>query len=1680
MIFINLKRSLFGFILMLLSSFSSWACDGMTVNVVSNVYMGNGQYQLTVQFCEEVTNGAGNYGVYGVYLQLNGGATILGTSTPSFTSNANGSVINFNQISGNAAQWGNWDNSPASTLFIPNGSPSQCVTMVLQTQGAATSVNVGGSSHSTNLGNGFTNVTLQGQVQRFACMLNNLPVPAAVCNSNWTPPTLCPNSTTPFNLNTTTSLTGTFSGPGVNPATGILDPTGLTFPIQVTFTVGDAQFNCSTTHTIEAYDYVMPPINDATICSGETVNFNATIPNNSCEFTLYLIDTGNNGWTNSANVRVFVNGVQVGGNHSVPTSGGNQSNYSLTLPVNNGDVITLNYTSGNGFLGIGNNNGNNTVQIINAQGTVIFNQNNPSSGNLGGGITVNCNNPAITYAWTPDGQNTPSITVSPTQTTTYTVTATIGAVGCILTESATVTVSNGNPPSFNPIAPLCQNDAAPALPGTSTNGITGTWSPATISTAAAGTTTYTFTPNPGQCAGPTTLDVTVNPAQVPTFNPLSDVCQNAVVTIPTTSLEGISGTWSPAVNTATAGTTTFTFTPTVSTCTSTTTLSLTVTDLITPTFDPIAPVCIGSPAPVLPTTSTNGVQGFWSDVVNTATAGTFNFTFTPNDPSCTNGTQISVTVNPLPIVNAGTDQTVCLGDDVTLAASGAVTYVWDNGATDGVSFTPSLGTTTYTVTGTDANGCQNTDQVDVTAVDLPVVDAGPDQVICIGESVTLTATGATSYVWDNGATQGGSVSPTTTTTYTVVGTAGTCQDDDQITVTVNPLPIVTANGTTPLCIGETTVLTGGGATTYVWDNNVVDGVAFEPQATATYTVLGTDANGCENTASIQIVVNPLPAINAGIDQTVCVGDQVTLSGSNGVTYAWDNGITNGVAFTPAWGTITYTVIGTDANGCENTDQVDVTAVDLPVVDAGADVAICIGESVTLNATGATTYVWDNGATQGGTVSPTVTTTYTVLGTAGSCQDDDQVTITVNSLPIVTANGTTPLCIGETTILIGGGATTYVWDNNVVDGVAFAPQATATYTVTGTDANGCENTASIQIVVNPLPAINAGIDQTVCIGDQVTLSGSNGVTYGWDNGITNGVAFTPALGTITYTVIGTDANGCENTDQVDVTVVALPQVNAGTDVSICIGESVTLTATGATSYVWDNAATQGGTVSPTVTTTYTVMGTAGSCQDDDQITVTVNPLPIITAVSPNPICIGGTVTLNGQGGVTYVWDNNVIDGVPFSPQTTGVYTVTGTDVNGCENTGTATVNVNPLPIINAGLDISVCPGAEFVLNGSGGTSYGWNNGAVNGVPMSVNNTTVFTVTGTDINGCQNTDQVTVTVLPIPAVNAGPDFTICDGESATLNGSGAPNLAWDNGVQQNVPFTPLTTTTYTLFGVDNNGCVNQDQVTVTVSPIPVVAFIPDVTNGCGPLDVTFTVQSAPGVSCVWDFGDGTNGLGCGTVTHTYDGVGCFDVSMTTTSLDGCVGTITYTDLICLVARPVAEFVATPMNLSMNNSVSQMENQSVGAVAYTWNFGDGSAQTNEVNPSHTFPFEEAGSYEVMLIAENEIGCTDTAYQIIQVAEDIIFYVPNTFTPDDDQFNQTFKPIFTAGFDPYDYNLKIFNRWGELIFESNNVEVGWNGSYGNVADKVQDGTYVWKIEFKQSMNDKRRFEVGHVTIIR
>ena len=737
---------------------------------------------------------------------------------------------------------------------------------------------------------------------------------------------------------------------------------------------------------------------------------------------------------------------------------------------------------------------------------------------------------------------------------------------------------------------------------------------------------------------------------------------------------------------------------------------------------------------------------------------------------------------------------------------------------------------------------------------------------------------------------------------------------------------------------------------------------------------------------------------------------------------------------------------------------------------------------------------------------TLTTTFTAIGTTDRI-DIEADGISDNSLwlftdmaidgggvcdDIVVTASATEICLGNAFTLTGTSTTggTITWDGGLTNAVPFTPASAGTFTFNASSTSPSDCAYSTDIIVNALPTVVANADNTnICVGESVTLTGSGATTYTWDLGVTNGVAFAPAA-TATYTVTGTDANDCVNTDDIVVTVNPLPIIDAGLDHTICLGAATTLNGTGAGvggTYTWDLGVIDGAPFNPAATATYTVTGTdANNCANTDDVTVTVNATPLIDAGLDHSICLGEATTLNGSGagvGGTYTWDLGVIDGAPFNPGATAIYTVTGTDADGCFNTDDVTVTVNATPVIDAGLDQEICLGEATTLNGSGagvGGMYTWDLGVIDGAPFNPGATATYTVTGTDANDCSNTDDVTVTVNPLPVIDAGLDYAICFGDETTLNGAGAGVggvYTWTGGVTDGVLFTPFTTQNYTVTGTDANGCINTDVVTVTVNPLPVVSFMADNLIGCTPMEIRFT-SLGEGDTFVWDFGDGSIGSSA-TPTHVYTNSGLYDVTLTATTVNGCVTSVTYLSYINIMETPIASFSYMPTEIDVTNTRVHFTNNSLYADTYEWNFGDGTALNFEETPTHEYPITPNANYNVTLIASNANGCQDIAEQLVHIKDVLLYFMPNTFTPDGDDFNESFKPMFASGLDVFDYHIMIFNKWGEMVFESFNVDYGWNGTYGG-NELVKDGAYIWKIEFGETMSDKKHFVEGHVIVLK
>lgn len=995
--------------------------------------------------------------------------------------------------------------------------------------------------------------------------------------------------------------------------------------------------------------------------------------------------------------------------------------------------------------------------------------------------------------------------------------------------------------------------------------------------------------------------------------------------------------------------------------------------------------------------------------------------------------------------------------------------------------------------------------------------------ICSGQSTTLTAVGGNaSTQWFTGSCGGTlvgtgttlTVTPGSTITYYVRNGATACIPVSScipVTVTVNPAPTMTSGTSATICSGSAVnfPLTSDFGTSYSWiaaNNANTTGESTSAQSsstinntlvntsavaqTVTYTVTPS-ASGCTGTPqTVSVLVNPAPTVNAGPDVSICTGTSTTLTATGATSYSWSPGgqTTASITVNPS-ATTTYTVTGTSA-GCTATDAVVVSISSGAPINAGPDVAICPGNSTTLTASGGVTYSWNNGLGIGNnfSVSPASTTTYTVTGTdAGGCTGTDNITVTIASLPTVSAGPDQTICAGSVVTLNGSGASTYSWNNSVSNGVAFTPAATTTYTVTGTSLQGCTNTDQVTITVSSGITVNAGPDVTICSGTSTTLTASGATNYSWSPGgqTTASITINPAA-TTTYTVTGTSA-GCTATDAVTVTITSGAPINAGPDVNICAGSSTSLTATGGVTYAWDNSLGTGNnfSISPSTTTTYTVTGTdAGGCVGTDNLVVTINPLPSVNAGLDQTICTGTSVTLNGSGASTYSWDNGVIDGTAFTPSATTTYTLTGTSAFGCTATDQVTFTLSAPPTIDAGPDVTICPGISTTLTASGATTYSWTPGSQTSASITVNPsaTTTYTVSGTDANGCTNFDQVQVTLAPLPTINAGPDASICTGSSTTLSATGGTSYTWNNGVTNGVSFSPNATTTYTVTGTSAAGCINTDDVTITVNTSSPVTFTASSATGCIPQTITLTNTTPNAANCVWTLSDGTILTGCTSVQVDFTQAGCFDVSLTTTLLNGCQGTLSQSNFICIDPLPDAAFTQSTYTITDLENTILFNNLSSGASSYNWYFGDGTPMSQVVDPIHTYNFEENGTYQVMLVAFSPAGCSDTAYSSFQYAEELVFWVPNSFTPDGNEYNQVFLPIFSSGYDPYNYNLSIYNRWGELIFESNDMTIGWDGTYvssGKIHES-QDDVYTWKIRYKVKSNDEHKIAVGHVTIIK
>ena len=646
----------------------------------------------------------------------------------------------------------------------------------------------------------------------------------------------------------------------------------------------------------------------------------------------------------------------------------------------------------------------------------------------------------------------------------------------------------------------------------------------------------------------------------------------------------------------------------------------------------------------------------------------------------------------------------------------------------------------------------------------------------------------------------------------------------------------------------------------------------------TYTVTATSFAGCSTTSLPVTFNNTLPTVNAGADQTVCAGSSVTLTGSGAVNYTWNNGIINNQAFTAST-TNAYVVTGTDSSGCSNKDTVIVNVNPLPIINAGLDVNVCVGASTTLNAASNGTIAWNNNVVNNQSFTPTVSGNYIATATSNfGCIKKDTLVLSILPLPNVNAGLDKNICIGSSTSLTAFGAATYAWTNGITNGLPFVVNATNTYVVTGTSANGCVKNDTVVVNALALPSISAGPDKIVCNGSATTLTATGGQSYSWSGGIVNGQSFVP-VSTATYIVSGTGTNTCVAKDTIVVNVVPIPNVNAGADQTACFNTAITLTATGATSLVWSGGVVNGQPFTVSSSQFYSVIGTdSNGCTNSDIVHVVVNPIPTINAGADVSVCQGNSIYLHATSNSPLSWNNNITNNIPFVPQNSGIYIATAINSYGCIKQDTAILTVYPLPNVFAGNDQSLCPGVNTTLSGSGALVYSWTNGVTNGVSFLPAATSPYVLTGLDSNGCSNKDTMIITLLPVPAMNVPNYKAICPGGNTTITAIGADSYLWSNG-----DTTASSTFTqqgyYSVIGVNNNGCSDTVNLQVQIKAIPVSKVSASTPSACQgeTIDLSLmTGTNATGFDLQW-YNNGTPINGATDAQYSVTNNGNYQLSI-----------------------------------------------------------------------------------------------------------------------------------------------------------------------------------------------------------
>ncbi|MGB4454405.1 MAG: gliding motility-associated C-terminal domain-containing protein [Bacteroidales bacterium] len=887
--------------------------------------------------------------------------------------------------------------------------------------------------------------------------------------------------------------------------------------------------------------------------------------------------------------------------------------------------------------------------------------------------------------------------------------------------------------------------------------------------------------------------------------------------------------------------------------------------------------------------------GWGSQIIISPTSNT-NYFVVGVQSGCSKTQSINIKVFQPPIVNAGNDTIICSLDSISLHASASnyLNIQWTSNGTGNYTNTNDLNTIYIPSTQDWANGsviltltasgyadCPDAhDQLTINFIDVPDLISSTDTTICEGESVTISANGANSFLWSEGSnTSSIIVSPSLNTTYYVTGSIDICQRIDSFIVYVNPAPIFNLGNDTTICYNDSvTIHAPLGFAGYQWNTgDTTNFISVIPTDTTTYTVTVTNEYGCTASDDITINVRPDLGIDAGADQSICEGQSTVLSASGGISYIWSTGETTAnITVTPTDTTVYY-VTGTDGI-CNDIDSVIVNVYpNLINLITTPDTQVCMGDAITLEVYGAQTYIWSTGQTDS-TIQVIINsdTTYYVTGYAYGCEREDSVVITVGTpITLNISPADTTVCPGSNVILTVEGATNYLWNTgDTGSSIVVIPYDTTIYSVTGYDS-GC--TAQISAIVNTYSVDMVTIDSIppICTGDSAQLiANGTGIIY-WSTGdTTNSIWVSPTNDTI-YIVNMLDTNGCVTSDTINVVVSLPPNVILNYTSPACMNSYINISAQNATYYSWST----GDSTAEIIiyleqdTTIYVTATNIYGCSSIDSITIIPDSSAIITHMNDTIVCMHTILGLWANGANTIIWSTgdtgNVINSIITQDTTFYIHSISGT----CESYDSIHVQIYPPLYVDAGHDTTVMAGTNAYLHGNviggGVSSISWSpsdsmqgSNTLNPIVV-VDSSMYFILTVTDTNGCTWMDMVYVNVIPYGIyLESLSDTIICSGDSLILSVNhlfgGTPPYSYEWIIDTNSdtlfgnPITILPTgNSYIYLSVsDSEGYFTYDTMYVSVITTP-EPDLPDTLHICYGDTVALDPQTLG--SCLWSTGD-----------------------------------------------------------------------------------------------------------------------------------------------------------------------------------------------------------------------------------